>query len=117
MVDFNEFINMMGDSNDRALIEEEARQAFSFFDMNGDGYITRKELKKMMNNVGQKVSKKEISKMMKSADTDGDGKINFEGILLHFFVLYGILHPEGHFSIKVTGPRGQTLRFLPRAVQ
>jgi calmodulin len=49
------------------------------FDKNGDGYITVDELKGILANNGEKISDIELNDMIKDADIDGDGKINYEG--------------------------------------
>ena len=34
-----------------------------------------------MSNIGEQMTKEEIDEMIREADTDGDGQINFEGFL------------------------------------
>ena len=58
---------------------EELRRAFKEFDKDGNGVITVKEFKKAMAKVGQKLSEKDVKKMMKDVDEDGDGCINYQG--------------------------------------
>ena len=48
------------------------------FDTNGDGVISREELKAMMLNLGEDLSDRDIDSMIKAVDTDGDGMVNFE---------------------------------------
>lgn len=88
-VDFNEFLGMMAQSNlyrrqnseaTRTSEEEEMRQAFRIFDIDGNGYIDEKELKLTMCNLGEDLSDKDIKKMMRLADKNGDGKIDYEGM-------------------------------------
>ena len=61
--------------------DEEAniRAAFRMFDRDKNGYIDYKELKFAMQNLGEKMCEQEIQDMMKQADVDGDGRINYEG--------------------------------------
>jgi calmodulin len=58
--------------------EDEIRQAFKVFDKDGDGFITLEELGFVMANLGEKLSPTELEEMVKEADTDGDGKINYK---------------------------------------
>jgi calmodulin len=51
--------------------------AFSVFDKDGDGFISAKELKQAMDSLGEALTE-EDERMMKGADTDGDGLINFQ---------------------------------------
>ena len=53
-------------------------EKFKFFDKNGDGFITSKELQRAMKKLGQKMDKKEISGMMERLDENNDGKISFD---------------------------------------
>ena len=59
--------------------ESSIRAAFKIFDRDGNGSIDAKELKFAMQNLGEKLTEKELQDMMREADVDGDGKINYEG--------------------------------------
>ena len=59
--------------------EDEIRETFLLFDKNGDGFITAKELRMVMHNLGEKITDEEINDMIQEADTNGDGVINYEG--------------------------------------
>lgn len=77
-IDFGEFLTMMAkkiDGNDR---EEEIRQAFKVFDKDGNGYVTADELKAVMASLGEKLSDAEVMEMVKEADSNGDGKIDYQ---------------------------------------
>lgn len=86
-VDFNEFLKMMSRSTafrrqdsefNRRHEEDEMRQAFRIFDIDDNGYIDARELKMTMCNLGEDLSDKDVKKMMKLADKNGDGKIDYE---------------------------------------
>lgn len=49
------------------------------FDKNNDGLISSKELRHVMTNLGEKLSEEEVDDMIKEADGDGDGMVNYEG--------------------------------------
>jgi Ca2+-binding EF-hand superfamily protein len=54
------------------------RNMFNQFDVDGDGVITRDELKKMMESIHMtELSDEEIELAMQEADKNGDGSINF----------------------------------------
>jgi len=79
LIDIKEFQKLMSDSS---LLKEEkeieeTESLFHIFDLNNDGYITEKELRKTMKNLGEKVKRKDIRKMIKEADANKDGKISF----------------------------------------
>ena len=59
--------------------EEDMREAFKVFDKDGDGTISATELRYVMANLGEKMTDAEIDDMLREADTDGDGKIDYKG--------------------------------------
>ena len=54
------------------------KEAFKEVDVDGSGTITPEELKKVMKEQGEKIPEGVINVMVAMADTDGDGKMNFE---------------------------------------
>jgi len=58
--------------------ETELIKVFKMLDIKGKGHIGVKELQRVTQSVGQKLSKKEIRKMISIADSDGDGKVSFD---------------------------------------
>ena len=52
---------------------------FRVFDKNNDGLISSVELRHVMTNLGEKLSEEEVDDMIKEADLDGDGMVNYEG--------------------------------------
>lgn len=58
--------------------EDEMMEAFRVFDTDGDGYITKEELRQVMQQLDPDMSDKDIDDMMKEADVDNNGKIDFE---------------------------------------
>jgi len=58
--------------------EEEMREAFSEFDKDGDGTVTRGELGTVMQNLGQSATEEQLEEMVKDVDTDNDGTISFD---------------------------------------
>jgi len=59
----------------------ELREAFSVFDLNQDGYISKDELTQAMTNFGHLVSNHEIEEMITLVDKDGNGLIDFKEFL------------------------------------
>lgn len=53
---------------------------FSVFDHNNDGQISSEELRHVMTKMGEKLSEEEVDEMIKEADVNGDGMVNYEGI-------------------------------------
>lgn len=58
--------------------EGEIREAFDAFDTNGDGLVSIEELLKVMDKIGEKMSRKEAEDALRRGDTDGDGQLSFD---------------------------------------
>ena len=54
------------------------RNSFSVFDKDGNGYISAAELRHVMTNLGEKLTDEEVDEMIREADIDGDGQVNYE---------------------------------------
>ena len=55
----------------------EFKEAFSLFDKDGDGTITTKELGTVMRSLGKNPTEDELQSLVKQADADGNGTIDF----------------------------------------
>nr|XP_022916372.1 calcium-binding protein 4-like isoform X2 [Onthophagus taurus] len=77
-IEFNEFLQMMSKKMKDADGEEELREAFRVFDKNNDGLISSNELRHVMTSLGERLSEEEVEDMIKEADIDGDGQVNYE---------------------------------------
>ena len=93
---FPNFLYMMAKKENDEEAEEEIREAFKVFDgveiflkerlsfteimcfQDGNGFISRVELRHVMMNLGEKISEEECDAMVEEADIDGDGSINYE---------------------------------------
>lgn len=51
-------------------------ETFRAFDRNSDGYITAKEIKKTMKDLGETLTDKQAKDMLKAADANKDGKLS-----------------------------------------
>ncbi|KAK1786411.1 hypothetical protein P4O66_018102 [Electrophorus voltai] len=77
-IDFPEFLTMMAKKMKDTDSEEEIREAFRVFDKDGNGYISAAELRHVMTNLGEKLTDEEVDEMIREADIDGDGQVNYE---------------------------------------
>lgn len=84
MIEFDEFMAFLKKSYKKPdEVKSDLKKAFQVFDLNGDGFISREELQNVLTKMGEKLTDKEVDEMMKKADKNGDGKIDYDG--KHFF--------------------------------
>ena len=88
--------------------EEEIREAFRVFDKDGNGFISAAELRHVMTNLGEKLTDEEVDEMIREADIDGDGQVNYEGV--YNLNLAGILKPN--FLDRLQGFSGSLELFV-----
>ena len=80
MIEFPEFVEHLRERLKVADIREEIREAFKVFDIDKDGQISEDEIREVMASLGEEKTSLEIKQMVRVADTNGDGKINFRGL-------------------------------------
>lgn len=100
VIDFQEFLAMMARKMRDNEGEEEIKEAFKTFDKDGNGYISAYELKSVMamqgrdahpsllwashmqrsrtHLTGERLTDTEVDEMIREADVDGDGQINYQ---------------------------------------
>ncbi|XP_066336427.1 calmodulin-2/4-like isoform X3 [Miscanthus floridulus] len=78
-IDFQEFLTLLARQMREAngADEDELREAFRVFDQDQNGFISRDELRHVLQNLGEKLSDEELAEMLREADSDGDGQINY----------------------------------------
>lgn len=86
LIDENEFLHWVKRIQalrpDEQVDDETAKNvmaAFKVFDSDNDGFITRDELRKAMETIGETVTEEQLTEFIEMADIDKDGKINYEG--------------------------------------
>lgn len=91
MIDENEFLTwikqiqeLRPESKSEDDGSKELLEAFRVFDLDNNGYITRDELRTAMEKIGEPVTEMQLTEFINMADTDKDGKINYEGKELIF---------------------------------
>jgi len=79
-MDFEEFVQFMVSKKNAMLqdgtSETSMRRAFKLLDKDRSGYITAKELRVYLSQLGEKVTQKEASDIVRDADKNGDGRIS-----------------------------------------
>ena len=75
-IDYSEFV--VASMNEKELLSKEKLQAaFSMFDSDGGGFISKSELREVLQ-MGQNFDSNMIEKIFEEADADKDGQISFD---------------------------------------
>lgn len=77
-LDFHEFLSLMAISSSAQVSEEEMLEMFQLFDANGNGTISKDELREAMKKLGEPLSEKEVSDLIATHDKNGDGVIDYK---------------------------------------
>ncbi|TKY69241.1 calcium-binding protein CML25 [Spatholobus suberectus] len=77
-IGLEEFVELNTKGVDPDEVLENLKDAFSIFDVDGNGSITAEELHVVMASLGDQCSLEECRKMIAGVDGDGDGMISFE---------------------------------------
>lgn len=58
--------------------EKDLKRAFKEFDADGNGTISKEELGKVMESLGEQLTDQELQDMIADVDTDGDGNVDYK---------------------------------------
>ncbi|RID58592.1 LOW QUALITY PROTEIN: hypothetical protein BRARA_F01882 [Brassica rapa] len=75
-IDFPEFLNLM--AHEGLIQWKSLKKPSGFFDKDQNGFISAAELRHVMKNLGEKLTDEEVDEMIREADVDGDGQINYD---------------------------------------
>lgn len=77
-LEFEEFCRVMSAHMPDKSSKEEIRKLFELFDVECNGSIAFRTLKKIVNDIGENLTDDEIQEMIDEADRDGDGLVSFD---------------------------------------
>ena len=80
-IDFDEFVSYYARQTLQRTISQETREiqdAFSFFDDNGDGYVTAIEIKQALSKLGRDISEEQAEQMIAEVDKEGSGRVTYQ---------------------------------------
>jgi calmodulin len=77
-LDFPEFLPMMARKMMDRDSKGEIRETFKVFDRDNNDYISSAELRHVMASIGEKLADDEVDEMIREADRDGDGRIDYQ---------------------------------------
>ncbi|KAA8535150.1 hypothetical protein F0562_030153 [Nyssa sinensis] len=88
----------------------ELRSVFATFDKNNDGYITKKEMRESLQNIGIMMTEREVEDMVEKVDANGDGLIDMDEFCELFELTMnreGVRGEEGEEGGKEEGEEGE----------
>lgn len=77
-IELTEFIHVIQSRKETVQLEDAMRETFLIFDRNNDGFIDKYELKSVMRRLGSNLRDEDILKMIKDADKNQDGRIDYD---------------------------------------
>lgn len=75
-VSFDDFVEIC--HKEPATSEDDLLKAFRKMDLNGDGYISNKELKKVLTSKGEKMTMSEVEAIIDEVDENRDGRLDYK---------------------------------------
>ncbi len=75
-IDFDEFLDLMTSKLAGSDTEEDVQKIFNLFDDDETGFITLHNLKRVANELGERMDDAELLEMIERADLDQDGQIS-----------------------------------------
>lgn len=112
-VEFDEMLDMLKKISQNITPEMEFKEAFKFFDLDGSGEITNKELMRVVNTMGGQITLDMAEEMICNATGSDEGVITPE--LFKEFCQQGMQNPEfgetqsKHLRGELTRPRGYSV--------
>ena len=76
-ITFPYFLSLMADKMQDSDSEQQLLSAFDVFDKQKNGQIAIEDFKGVVSNLGEKLTANEIREIIKEADKDGDGTIDY----------------------------------------
>ncbi|MEM7132536.1 MAG: EF-hand domain-containing protein [Chloroflexota bacterium] len=77
-VNFPEFLGMLECKIEGTDSEKEIKESFQAFDKARNNYISAAELRHVLTNLGDRLTNREIAEMIRAANIDTDGQVNYE---------------------------------------
>ncbi|XVF02905.1 hypothetical protein REPUB_Repub04eG0215100 [Reevesia pubescens] len=102
-INFKEFVELNTKGVDSDEVLENLKDAFSVYDIDGNGSISAEELHEVLKSLGDECSIAECRKMISGVDNDGDGMIDFEEfkVMMMAGARYDSMELQRGVSVKI----------------
>ncbi len=80
-ISFSSFLEILISRLDNLEIEKTIISAFEVFDSTKRGIISASELRYLMTHLGERLSEEEVNEMIREADVDGTGQIDYRSFV------------------------------------
>ena len=77
-MDFPEFLSLMVKKMKDTSSDEKILDVFKYYDKDGNGYVSARELRSIMTSLGELLTDQEIDELISEADANGDGQIDYD---------------------------------------
>jgi len=84
-IDLSEYLRIILQKMQDNQTEEEIYEAFTQFDEHGTGFISANKLREIMTNYSEKINNEEIDEMIREANVDNNGQINYNSFVKMMF--------------------------------
>ncbi len=83
-IEFDEFVEFMAPQMNLNINEEEFRKLFKLMDQDGNGRLSKKEIKDCLKSYSLELNEFELEDLFEKVDKDKDGEIDFDGLLIYY---------------------------------
>ena len=77
-IGFTEFLELLYDKMNDDDPKSQMMETFRIFDRDGNGFVSKSDLKEVMHFLGEDLNEDELDEIIKDWDEDGDGQLNYE---------------------------------------
>ncbi|XP_061999478.1 uncharacterized protein LOC133716840 [Rosa rugosa] len=107
-IECQEFLDLMAKKMKGTDFDEQLKEAFRVFDKDQNGFISAAELRHVLTNLGEKLTDEELGEMVREADLDRDGQINYEEFVKVMVAKRGRSPSNGHSNMNSSSEEHKT---------
>ncbi|KAM5556195.1 calmodulin [Rosa sericea] len=107
-IECQEFLDLMAKKIKGTDSDEQLKEAFRVFDKDQNGFISAAELRHVLTNLGEKLTDEELGEMVREADLDRDGQINYEEFVKVMVAKRGRSRSSGHGNMNSSSREHKT---------